>query len=280
MADPGSSSGLPTPSAAPAVPVRQERLDRSALERVLARAAQLQSVDADPGDAILTEEQLLEVGREVGLSPQHLRQALAEERSRSLVPDESGGMARLFGAAHVHASRTIRSTPESAFRLLDTWLQREESLQVKRRFTDRMLWEPRAGFITDIKRGLNLGGFGYHLSRAEEVGATVVPVDQDRVLVRLEANLANVRLHRVASGGALVGTGALSTGTLLALGFFAPVAAVPAALAIIGGYFVARSHTPLVARAQLTLEQLLDRLERGEASGASLLNALGVRSRG
>ena len=55
------------------------------------------------------------------------------------------------------------------------------------------------------------------------------------------------------------------TGALVALGFFVPVAIIPAAAAAVGGYFVARSHAPIVARAQLALEQLLDRLERGDS---------------
>lgn len=279
MADTGSTPGIPAPQpsqppaaerAVPVAPagVAKERLGRDALERVLARAAELQAVDADPSDAMLTEDQLLEVGREVGLSPQHIRQALAEERSRILVPEEHSGMARIFGAARVHASRTVRANADSVFTSLDIWMQREESMQVRRRLADRMTWEPRSGFITEVRRGLNVGGFGYHLSKAEEVAATVVPVDRDRVLVRLEANLANVRFQRVASGGAVVGGGAVGTAVLLALGFFAPVAVIPVGIAAIGGYFVSRSHAPLVARAQTSLEKLLDRLERGDATGS------------
>src|SRR5919112_5421611 len=83
------------------------RLDRASLERVLARAAELQSSTGDTVEEF-TEEQLLDLGREVGLSPQHLRQALAEERTRSTVPDDERGMAAsLFGPSRVRAGRTI-----------------------------------------------------------------------------------------------------------------------------------------------------------------------------
>jgi hypothetical protein len=259
------------------VPQREpSRLDRSALERILARAAELQAADSDPSEAMLTEAQLLEVGREVGLAPEHIRQALAEERSRSLVPVERGTLAQLFGPAIAHASRTVRGTAEGVFALLDAWLQRGDCLQVKRRFADRVLWEPRTGFLTEIRRALNVGGHGYHLSHAREVSATVVPVDDGRVLVRLEADLTNVRRQRVASGGAVIGGGAIGTATLLALGFFPAIAVAPAIVATLGGYFAARSHGPLVARAQVALEQLLDRLERGETPRPSLLSAFGV----
>ena len=271
MAD---DSELPTPT--PNVPAR---LDRGALERVLKRAAELQAADADPSDATLTEEQLVDVGREVGLAPQHLRQALAEERSRSLVPEEDSTLAHLFGPAIAYASRTVRATPESVLAALDFWLTREHSLQVKRRFPDRMLWEPRSGFFSEFQRAFNVGGHGYHLAKAHEVAATVVRVDDGRVLVRLEANLTNVRVQRVASGGAVVGGGAVGAATLVALGFFVPVAAIPAAAAVVAGYFVARSHVPVVARAQVSLEQLLDRLERGELPRPSLLSTFGATIR-
>src|SRR5437764_14852410 len=93
----------------PKPPVRP--LDRSGLERVLARAAELQSGPSDTSEEF-TEEQLLELGREVGLSPQNLRQALAEERTRSVVPDdERGVLASLFGPSRVRAGRPVPGKP-------------------------------------------------------------------------------------------------------------------------------------------------------------------------
>src|SRR6185437_13346199 len=173
---------------------------RSAMERVLARAAELQAADADPTDVVVNEDQLIEVAREVGLSPEHLRQALAEERSRAQVPEERGLAARLFGSARVHASRTVKGTTAATLDLLDQWLQREDAMQVKRRLADRMLWEPRPGLFSEMRRLLNVGGRGYYLRPTREVAATVVPVDDQRVLVRLEADLTNVRFERALSG--------------------------------------------------------------------------------
>jgi hypothetical protein len=111
------------------------------------------------------------------------------------------------------------------------------------------------------------------------VAATAVAVDAERVLVRLEANLANVRLQRIASGGVMTGSGALASGILVVLGFLPALAVLPAAVALGGGYVVARSHAPLVARAQLALEQVLDRLERGELPRPTLFSALSATTR-
>lgn len=258
------------------LPTRSQPLNHSAMERVLARAVELQAADPDPSNVAINEEQLLDVAREVGLSPQHLRQALAEERGRAQVPPEHGLAASLLGPAHVHASRTVRGTVASTLDQLDLWLQREHGMQIKRRLTDRVLWEPRSGLFSEMRRVLNVGGHGYYLRPTREVAATAVPLDGDRVLVRLEADLANVRAQRAASGAVLAGGGVLGTGALIALGFFVPVAAVPAVAAMVGGYFVARSHGPVVARAQLALEQLLDRLEHGDTPRPGLLSALDV----
>jgi len=118
-------------------------LDRSSLERVLARAAELQSGMGETGEEF-TEEQLLELGREVGLSPQNLRQALAEERTRSVVPDEERGFAAsLFGPSRVRAARTVPGKASEVLGAVDAWMQWQELLIVKRHHADRIVWEPR-----------------------------------------------------------------------------------------------------------------------------------------
>ena len=264
----------PTAAVSPTLSGAQAPLERAALERVLARAAQLQAAEADPGDLTLTEAQILDVGKEVGIPAQHIRQALAEERSRVEVPVESGRVAALFGAATVFASRTVRGTPASLFERLDEAMQREESLRVKRRFADRIAWEPRGGMATEMKRILNVGGHGYRLARAHEVSATIIAIDAERSIVRLDASLANVRSQRIAGGGGVAVAGGVTGGILAALGVMTAVAALPLAAGLVAGYFVARSHGPQVSGAQLALEQLLDRLERGELQRPSLISAI------
>lgn len=250
-------------------------LDRAALERVLARAAELQADSGEPTEA-LSEQQILELGTEVGLSPQHLRQALAEERTRIGEPaPASGVVTRILGAAAVSSTRTVRGTPAATLAQVDDWMQREECLGVKRHFPDRIVWEARQGFFDTLRRGLNVGGRGYVLSRAHEVSATVVSVDAERVLVRLDADFRSHRSAVAGQGAALVGFGAVSSGAAVLLGVLLPVALVPAVAAGAIGYYQARSrHARTLTRAQLALEQVLDRLERGELPRPSLLGAI------
>jgi hypothetical protein len=257
-------------------PLPSPRLNRSALERVLARAAELQSVGSEPGEEF-TEEQLIELGREVGLSAQNLRQAMAEERTRTSMPaDELGFTARLLGPARAHASRTVAGTPSEVLGIVDAWMQREEILQVKRHFADRMIWEPRLGVFGSVRRALNIGGRGYALSRAHEVAATVIPVDERRVLVSLEADLG---AHRGRMAGQFAGAtvvGASATGVLVMLGVMVAAAAAPVVVLPAAALYGARGmQLRVLSRAQLALEQLLDRLERGEFGRApNLLGAI------
>ena len=239
------------------------RLDRSALERVLARAAELQAAELDPGEYI-SEERLLDIAKEVGLAPHHMRQALAEERTRIAVPEETGAMARFAGVGRVIATRVVAGTPAEALASLDVWMQREECLTIKRRFPERIVWEEHRGFWMQLRRGMDMGGRRYVLARAHDVSATAIPVDERRSLVRLEADLSNVRTGRLAGAGASTALGVAAGGTLLALGFFPLAAIAPMVVGAAAGYGVARSHRTVAARAQLALEQVLDRLETRE----------------
>ena len=69
------------------LPATQPPLDRSAIERILARATELQaSSSRNDSSGMLTDEELIQIGKEAGISRETLTQALAEERSRVAVP--------------------------------------------------------------------------------------------------------------------------------------------------------------------------------------------------
>src|SRR2546423_1421851 len=208
MAD--EKAPLPAP-----VAQRQSLLDRQALERVLARAAELQGASALPesGD-LISESQLLDIGSEVGLSPATLNQALAEERTRVNVPEERGLVAQVAGAGFASATRTVPGNPRDVLATIDSWMQREECLQVQRRFSDRITWEPQRGLFGKLRRTVNVSGRGYYLMDAGQVSATVLPVDASRVVVRLDADIHASRARRVGIGGFVGAMGAAASGVL------------------------------------------------------------------
>jgi hypothetical protein len=257
------------------------KIDRAAVDRVLARALELQSEGAPEGQGQLSESQLIDLAKEVGLDPVNLRQALAEERTRVAVPDERGVLASLYGGSTASAQRAVRGTPTQVLRALDDWMQRQESLVVQRyHSTERIVWEARRDLVGRIRR--TVSGRGHALVRATSVSATAIALDDSRVLVRLDALLSGYRSLMAQQNAALTGVGVVGGGILAVLSF--PILAIAAPVAVLApaGFAAARaSHHRSVERAQLALEQVLDRLERGEAGRPpTLLSMLSAVVRG
>ena len=252
---------------------------RAALERVLARAAELQTAAGESTDnpEALTEAQVLELGREVGLSPAHLQQALAEERAR-IVPatsSETGIAKSLFGGSRVSAQRVVPGTPVRMLDLLDRWMQRDELLRTVRSRPDARVWEPTRGLVGSLRRAF--GSRDYALFRANEIAATVVPVDAATTLVRIEADYAALRstLAKQSAAGVVVGSGVSGVAAVLVAAPFVPLAIVPGLAIAAGTYYRSRgAQRYALERAQLTLEQVLDRLESGETQTPSLLRLI------
>lgn len=267
---------MDVPDSSSNLPVAKSPLDRTAIERVLARAAELQVANsATDQSGMLTESQLVEIAKEAGISSTVVSQALAEERSRVSVVEEAGFVSSVTGPAVATSSRTVRGTPQEVLAAVDNWMQREELLQVQRRFPDRITWEPKPGFLGQLQRGLNISGRGYYLTRASQVAATIIPVDAERVLVRLDADLSESRSARVKVGVGSLVAGVLGSGLVAVLGavmlvpdafiLLGGAAAVPTLIGAGAGYQVGKGHRQVVMRAQLALEQALDRLEFGSA---------------
>lgn len=258
----------------PRPPVPSPSIDRASVDRILARALELQASTSDDPEGRLTEVQLEALSKEVGLDPVNLRQALAEERARIEAPAmERGLMATLYGSSGVSAQRTVRGTLAPVLKALDDWMQREELLIGQRYFTERIVWEARTDLASRLKRAAS--GRRHALARATTVGATVVSLNDGRVLVRLDAHLGGYRSLMVNQNAGLTVVGLMATSVLAVISVPLLAAAAPAALLAVGGFSVSRnSHLASVARAQLALEQVLDRLERGEAGRpTSLLGA-------
>lgn len=263
------------------------KLDRAALERVLARAAELQSTISAETPAVISEDEIVAIGREVGLTPEHLRQALAEERTRVVLVEEHGFVARNFGPGYAVASRVVPGKPEQILDTLNRWLTKEQTLTVKRRFADRMTWEAKGGLEGAIRRVI--GGREIILVRATEVGASVTAIDPNRTLVRLDARVVENRQEMVGWSAAATGVLGLKGVAIAGIAWLFP----PLAIALIGtaigaavvgggaavGLAIARSQRRSVERIQLALDQLIDRLEAGERPTPSLLAAFSEAAR-
>jgi hypothetical protein len=240
-------------------------LDRVALERVLSRAAQLHGQQSEEPTGALSDEQILELGKEVGLAPDALRQAIAEERGRSGLPVARGIRGAWFGATTIASTRVVPGAPATAIASLDELMRGELSFDVKRRYADGIQWEPKRGFFDTMKSQLAGPNIGTHLRTADDVAVTVVAVDAQRSHVRVEATIAQAR-GRAVTGSTLVGgVGVGSSAFLVALVSLNALLVVPpiAAVTLVWLYGIRRAHRQLVLRTSTALEQLLDRVEFG-----------------
>jgi len=256
------------------------RFDRPALERIIQRAAELQSRERDIGEA-LTEEELLSLGQDVGIAPAHLRQAMQEERTRALVPAERGTLVRLVGPRRIASERLIQGGTAAIQTKLFEWMSEGELLQVKRRYPDSIAWEPKEGAWASLRRSLGVGGRKYLLARAREVVTRVTPVDDNRCLVQLIADLSNTRGEYLLGSGLVLGGSAAAAGIALVLGVLVPVAIIPAVIGAPIAYSVARDRRRQVEKFQVAVEQILDRLEHENFDGKAKLTApqLGIVER-
>ena len=261
------------PDPRPSTAVTTRTLDRAALDRVLARAAEIQLAGAvgETSESI-SEADIIEIGKEVGLSPGVLRQALAEERTRIALMEEGGLVAKVAGPRTAYGSRTVNGNPSDILAAIDTWMINKECLQVQRRFGERVVWEPARGLWSGIKKSVNVGGRGFDLCRAACVAATVSEVAEGRTHVRMDADLTPSRTARVRGATALAGMGVVAAGGAAVLGVAitaAPIFILAGALVPLLGfgsaaYATAESHRSVASRVQLAIEQVLDRLEHGE----------------
>ncbi|HKS07769.1 MAG TPA: hypothetical protein VJR92_15810 [Gemmatimonadaceae bacterium] len=240
-------------------------LDRVALERVLSRASQLHGQQSEEPTGALSDDQILELGKEVGLSPDALRQAIAEERGRAGLPVARGLRGAWFGATTIASTRVVPGTPAAAIANLDELMRGELSFDVKRRYADGMQWEPKRGFFDTMKSQLAGPNIGSHLRAADDIAVTVVAVDAQRSHVRVEASIAQARGRAVTGTTVVSGLGIATAAAGLALVPLSPAIIVSpiAMIAFVALYGIRRSHHAVVIRASTALEQLLDRVEFG-----------------
>ena len=243
------------------------RIDRAALERIIQRAAELQTSAREIGES-LTQEEVLALGKEVGIPDRYLQQALLEERTRIVVPEPRGAWGHLSGPAVVSAQRVVPGTPERVERALLAWMEQNEIFCIQRQQPGRITWEPMGGMAAAMRRSAAAFGSGkrsFMLSRADTVSATLLPLEPGRTHVTLQATAGRARAEYVGGGAAVAGAGVLSAGLMVVLGAVLPMALLPVPIALGLGYVAARRYGPALQRIHLGLERALDHLEHSGA---------------
>lgn len=229
------------------------------------RAAELQAGEADVGEG-LTSEEVMALGKEVGIPGRYLQQAMLEQ-STDLSPATGTGFAhQVVGPTEVSAQRVIVGDPEDAARGLTEWFDKNELLVVQRQQPGRITFEPLTGMQAALRRG-GLA-FGSHrpkfmLSRVTLVSGTFTRLESGYCHAALTANLRQARAGFI--GGAFAG-GSAGVAAAIVLAMLSPfwvVAIPPLLVGGAAGWYTLKQYRPVAERAALGLERALDYLERG-----------------
>jgi len=251
----------------------ERRLSNRDFELVIRRAAELQAREAEDGGADgMSEAEVVRIGRELGLSTEHLHRALAEVASDP--PPESGAFHKLFGPANVRAARTVPGEAPPVSRALERYLVEREYLAVLRRLPDRVVFTRATGMVAAVGRASSQIFARSPLLRVRNLEMLVHPLDDGYSFVSLATSLNTQRNAAAASSLVGGGTGASLTGAILGIAIAPPAALV--ALPILGfSLWAGHAYYDGVVRdVQLQLESLLDRLEHGELLAATAARSL------
>lgn len=248
------------------------RIDRAAIERIIQRATELQTGERDIGDGMSPDE-VVTLGKEVGIPERYLRQAILEEHGATELPQAGGFLDRAFGQEVVAAQRVITGKPEEIQLQLREYLEREELLTLQREQAGRITWEPLRGLEAALRRSAAaIGGRkAFMLGKADLISATVMPLEDGYCHVQLSAKLSGARNGFIAGVAATGFVGALGATLLALMSPYVWVAVAPLPLVAGLGYVIAGQYRPVAQRALLGLERALDYLERGQVKPSHAL---------
>lgn len=250
-----------------------DRIDREALDRIIRRAAELQTSERDIGEG-LTESEVVSLGQDVGIPPRYLRQAMLEERMSGPRDANAGLLARIVGPREAGAERVVSGSREAVERALLGWVDANELFAVQRQLPGRITWETLGGVQAALRHASAMfqrKGPQFMLQKADLLVATVTALEDGYCHVRLDANLGRAR-GGVVGGAAAVGSiAAAGSIVLFTLGALPVVAALPLPVAAAIMWTITRTWPPVHARVQLGLERALDFLERGGVKPAHAL---------
>jgi hypothetical protein len=191
----------------PEVPDRPglgRHLERRAVDRVLKRAVELQAAEHGGVDG-LDEQQLTQIAEEIGIAPQHLRRALAEERIGLGHAEPRPGLGqRLLGPQKLTVGRAFRGDPRILLGAGAEWLEREESLRISRKLADGLSAEPDPRTLAKLRSALGLARGTGQLRKADSVVLRVERLDDAEVLVTATADMLAGRRRAAAGMGVLL----------------------------------------------------------------------------
>jgi hypothetical protein len=254
---------------------RPPALSRHALEHVIARAVELSLAETDANEQI-SEDELVRIAEELGLSARHVKQALYER------PPEDrpvGFLDRNFGSESVSVVRSVPHDQPIALSRLEDYLVTREYLQLRRRQGMNAYFEPAEDAFSSIARAFSRPSGRFHIARTQRAYLTVRPLEPGWSHIRLEVCYPDQRRRTAATGAVLGGLVGGVLGPLAGiqvallsqplgpwgtvLGVLTGVATMSGTISL--GWSAAKAQfRKFLTRSREEADALLDRLEQGE----------------
>ncbi len=232
---------------------RLDALSRPLAERVLQRAIALHHDDLHRPDRI-SRTTLEEIASELGVAPEYVRRALAEELEPNYDAPKSL-RERILAPDRVTGGRVVQLSPDDAKASIVAWMGGQEGLRPRARVAEGVKWEKDSHWSTSLRLGLGgseATGALRNLPSVTHRQTAVSPTDQ---LIEIDADTRIISQVAAGVGGGLAGAGlvggivtaaAMAGGSDVAqfLGPFAPALV----LGISTGLIIAKSWLTAVRR--------------------------------
>jgi hypothetical protein len=184
---------------------RLDRLGMPVAERVLRRAIELQDESASQKDQISLAA-LQQVAAELGIEPEQVRRALAEELTAASEPI-SGLLGKVLAPASLSQRRVIEGSAEQVEAAVRTWMIDQEGLRLRLRSGTRTSWEKEGNPAIRIRQGLKMTRGSGALRSVPEVVSQHSRIDDGSQVVELKVDTAVVNRTAVGVGSGLGAAG-------------------------------------------------------------------------
>ena len=174
------------------------RLTRRDFDKVMRRATELAAEDPGGADDALSDDEVVRIGREVGLPERHVRRALEEYRARgggggrAVGGRWGGGLRVLLLRDEVAADRTIERPRAEIRRELDDFMVGGQLLQRVRRKDDLLQYRPAVDWVSRVARAASFRSGQHYVasSRLVEVRLERMGADSTHVGIRVDPGIA------------------------------------------------------------------------------------------
>ncbi|MCB0881974.1 MAG: hypothetical protein KDC33_07125 [Thermoleophilia bacterium] len=247
-------------------PEPEPRFTPDQAARALQRAVTLNAERLDRTASDLSLEDLIELGREIGIGEEDVRTAAAVERLGS-EPDRGGRLVRAAGPRVAEGHEVVDAPAARVAPLLEEWVRVAHCMKVRAREGGATHWEPAAGLAGSLLRGARSIAGESVLEGIQGITTRVEPVGDGRCVVRVDLDPGS---RGKALGRAGVVGGGIAVAGVVGAVALAPlwILAVPVGAATAAGIVATRRRR--AAAAEREIQRLMSGVVYGDRPPSAL----------